>query len=189
MATELKDYIRVYDDVADRSFCTSVMRAFDIDIPHQSYIDREMRPTFTELNMSQRYLEKDSTWVPLQEKMQQIFTDYVNLYMEDLGIAQDFPAKYAFEQYRVKKYIPKINEFRDHVDVQDYSSARRFLVCFLYLNDVEIGGETAFPKLDYQIKPKCGRLLIFPPTWQYRHAGRPTEVGSKYIVGSYLHYL
>ena len=186
---DLKDFIKVYDNVVDASFCKKVMSAFDLDIPHQNFIDREKRPTFTELNMSQRYIDKDPTWRPLQERISKVFTDYVNVYMEDLGIAPDFPAKYAFEQYRVKKYFPKIHEFKDHVDVQDHSSARRFLVCFLYLNDVTMGGETDFPKLDVAITPKCGRLLIFPPTWQYRHAGKPTETGSKYIVGSYLHYL
>ena len=109
--------------------------------------------------------------------------------MEDLDLGPDFPAKYAFEEYRLKKYTQYGDEFRDHVDVQDHSSARRFLVIFLYLNDGFNGGTTSFPKLDLDIEPKCGRLLIFPPNWMFRHAGRPVEDGTKYIVGSYLHYL
>ena len=34
-----------------------------------------------------------------------------------------------------------------------------------------------------------GRLLMFPPTWNYLHAGLQPVKKSKYIVGSYLHYL
>ena len=79
--------------------------------------------------------------------------------------------------------------FADHVDVGDYNSARRFLVCFLYLNDVEEGGTTDFPKIHHAITPKCARILVFPPNWMYRHAGRPVTKGTKYILGSYLHYL
>ena len=36
----------------------------------------------------------------------------------------------------MKKYMPNnIDEFKEHVDVSDYASARRFLVFFLYLDD------------------------------------------------------
>ena len=102
----------------------------------------------------------------------------------------DFPAKYSFEEFRIKQYDNNGNDqFRDHVDVGDYNSARRFLVIFLYLNDVNVGGQTNFPKLDYAVSPKCGRILIFPSTWQYRHSGLPPEDDKKYIVGTYLHYL
>ena len=81
------------------------------------------------------------------------------------------------------------DQFKDHVDVGDYNSARRFLVCFLYINTVGVGGETNFPKLDYAISPVRGRILLFPATWQWRHAGLPPVSGPKYILGSYLHYV
>ena len=39
----------------------------------------------------------------------------------------------------MKKYMPNnIDEFKEHVDVGDYASARRFLVFFLYLDDNEL---------------------------------------------------
>ena len=60
---------------------------------------------------------------------------------------------------------------------------------FVYLNSVVTGGETNFPRLDYAVQPKCGRILVFPATWQYRHAGLKPQSDKKYIVGSYLHYL
>ncbi len=95
----------------------------------------------------------------------------------------------SYEEFRMKMYENNnYDQFKDHVDVQDYASARRFLVGFLYLNDVEVGGETSFPKLNFDISAKCGTILLFPPTWQYRHAGRPPVSNNKYIVGTYLHY-
>ena len=65
---------------------------------------------------------------------------------------------------------------------------QRTWTTMIYLNDVEEGGETNFPKLDVAIKPKCGRILLFPANWQYRHSGLPPVSSQKYIVGSYLHY-
>ena len=81
------------------------------------------------------------------------------------------------------------DQFKDHVDVGDYNSARRFLVMFLYLNTVEVGGQTTFPRLGESVSPQTGRVLMFPANWQYRHAGLPPESDKKYIVGTYLHYL
>jgi hypothetical protein len=189
MATELKDYIRCYDGVISDQFCENVIQTFDLDVENQERIDRDKRPSFTELNISQQYQKQNPKWMDVQVNIQKTFIEYVSLYMKDLDLGPDFPARYAFEEYRMKRYAPKVDEFMDHVDVGDYQSARRFLVCFLYLNDVSNGGETDFPKLGYSIQPKRARLLIFPPLWMYRHAGRSVVNGHKYIVGSYLHYL
>jgi len=190
MATELKDYIRCYDEVLSQEFCSKVIKTFEHDTEHHTRIDREQRPTFTEFNLKKRYLDADPKWMDIQINIQQVFVDYVSLYMKELDLGPDFPPTYSFEEYRIKRYAPKTDEFKDHVDVGDYASARRFLVCFLYLNNTLEGqGNTVFPKLDYSIQPKCGRLLIFPSLWLYRHSGQPLKQGYKYIVGSYLHYL
>ena len=190
MATKLSDYIKVYDNVLSPNFCDKVIKAFEFQEQNQCDVDRNGRPTFTELNISEMYKKKSDRWINIQVEIQETFIEYVNKYMDELELGQDFPAKYAFEEYRIKRYLPNGKDvFLDHVDVGDYSSSRRFLVMFLYLNDVEVGGTTDFPKLDMSIEPKCGRILMFPPTWMYRHAGRSVAKGKKYIVGSYLHYL
>ena len=185
MATELKDYIKVYDALFSDEFCDSVIEAFGQS--DRTVIDREKRPSFTEMNISQRYMAKDPLWIGIQEKIQSVFIDCVQLYMQSLKVENDFPQKYAFEEYRVKMYNNNgHDQFKDHVDVGDYNSARRFLVLFLYLNTVEVGGCTSFTRLNTTVSPMKGRVLLFPATWQYRHAGLPPESDKKYIVGSYL---
>jgi len=188
MATNLVDYIKVYDNVVDEEFCKNVISTFRVsDI---EYFDRQQRPSFTEFNITQRYLAKAPEWKEPQERIQKHFVDCVQLYMKKLDLGPDFPEKYAFEEFRMKMYNNNdYDEFKDHVDVGNHDSARRFLVCFLYLNDVAIGGQTEFPKLDHAVAAKCGRIVMFPATWQYRHAGRQPKNTQKYIVGSYLHYL
>lgn len=192
MATKLKDYIRVYDAAVPRDMCNRIKRTFDLDIDHQEYIDQDKRPQFTQMNITKLYSAGNEEWQNLHYELQKRFIDYASLYIQQMDLGPDFPDKYAFEEYRIKKYYSASkDEFADHVDVGDYNSARRFLVMFLYLNDVPEngGGTTDFPKLDLRIRPVAGRMLVFPPTWQYRHAGRPILSGSKYILGTYLHYL
>ena len=51
------------------------------------------------------------------------------------------------------------------------------------------GGETTFPYNKLTIKPETGKVLVFPPTWQYPHMGLPVKSGKpKYILSTYLHY-
>tara|TARA_B100002019_G_scaffold251803_1_gene232431 strand:+ start:490 stop:1056 length:567 start_codon:yes stop_codon:yes gene_type:complete len=188
MATELKNYIKVYDEMFSSEFCKSVIESYNQS--EKTFIDREQRPTFTEVNISQRYLAKDPLWMGIQKQIQDVFVDCIQLYMKSLQVEVDFPAKYSFEEYRVKFYNNNgSDQFKDHVDVGDYNSARRFLVMFLYLNTVEVGGQTTFPRLGESVSPQTGRVLMFPANWQYRHAGLPPESDKKYIVGTYLHYL
>ena len=61
-------------------------------------------------------------------------------------------------------------------------------IFFLYLNS-NFDGRTSFSEYDMQVYPKAGRLLMFPPTWTYLHAGYKPKLESKYIIGSYLHYV
>ena len=98
---------------------------------------------------------------------------------------------FGFEEYRMKRYLPDgKDQFRNHVDVIDYNTARRFLVFFLYLNEPE-GGETEFHCFNGEkIKPKAGRMCMFPPMWTHLHSGNAVMgTKPKYIIGSYLHYV
>ena len=105
------------------------------------------------------------------------------------------PEELGYEQFRMKRYLPNDrDEFRFHVDVQSYATARRFLVAFWYLNDVEEGGETAFQAhssepITLKVQPKQSRMLLFPPLWTHPHMGMKPISGPKYIVGTYLHYV
>ena len=74
------------------------------------------------------------------------------------------------------------------VDVSDYASPRRFLVFFLYLNN-NFDGRTSFSEYDMQVYPKSS-LLMFPPTRHtYKDIRLKPKLESKYIIGSYLHYV
>ena len=101
-----------------------------------------------------------------------------------------FPERYAVEEFRIKCYNEREDCFSQHVDVADIKSCPRFLAFLFYLNDDFEGGNTVF-KLPAKevIKPKAGEVLMFPPTWQYPHEGKPVISGTKYIMSTYLHYV
>lgn len=183
----MKNYISVFDNVLEESFCKSLIEKFEAH--HGSQIARDDRfKTFTEINFAQA-----PDFAEEQNYILSKVRPFVDEYTKQHNI-KFFPSEIGFEQVRMKRYkqiSEAQEEFREHVDVGDYASARRFLVMFFYLNDVEEGGETAFIGIDHDIrvKPKAGSMLCFPPMWTHPHAGLPPISGPKYIAGTYLHYL
>lgn len=56
----------------------------------------------------------------------------------------------------------------------------------MYLNDIEyVGGETEF-STGRVIKPKKGKMLVFPTTFFHVHRGRPILEGEKYIASVFF---
>ena len=102
------------------------------------------------------------------------------------------------EKYQVI-YYGKTQEYRRHYDSweHDYSEkslrcmkygGSRLMTALCYLNDVEEGGGTGFPKLDVVVKAKKGRIVCFENTYKgthnkhnlAEHAGMPVIKGEKY---------
>ena len=190
----MDDYIQVYDDVIDEVSCKELINKFEdahetFETVHQEEGDNVI--SFEQLNLFTQ------GWNDVQKGLLELFQDYILHYKLDCNIYDKmWPEKYGYEAVRMKRYLANdYDRFDPHVDVMNHETARRFLAFFIYLNDVEKGGETVFLRLHkpgtyipYTVTPKRGRLLIFPPTWQYYHAGRRPISDRKYIIHSYCHY-
>ena len=180
-------FISVWDNALEDEWCDKLIGMFDEqESLHQKTVHPEFR-SFTELNFFNPQLgsEFEEASMYLLSKV----SEYVESYRRHNNIVF-FPSQCHNEEVRMKKYVAgSEDDFKYHADVGDYASARRFLVCFFYLNDVEEGGQTAFPDYNTSIEAKKGRLAIFPPFWTHPHSGQPAISNDKYIVGTYLHYM
>uniref|UniRef100_A0A6P4E555 Prolyl 4-hydroxylase subunit alpha-2-like n=1 Tax=Drosophila rhopaloa TaxID=1041015 RepID=A0A6P4E555_DRORH len=70
----------------------------------------------------------------------------------------------------------------------------RLLTALFYLNDVSLGGATAFPYLRLAVPPVKGSLLIWynlhrsmHKDFRTKHAGCPVLKGSKWICNEWFH--
>ena len=118
----------------------------------------------------------------------------VERYKEDCGINKfefQWPKQYGWEELRMKRFLCDSGEqFGNHVDVLTREGAKRFLILMVYLNDDFDGGETEFPVFGDKVKPEKGKLVVFPPLWQYMHRGNPPTNGhAKYFLMTYLNYV
>jgi len=188
--TDLRHFIRVYDGALAPALCERIVGLFEASPQH--HIGPRGRP------VGQRDTERNFNWVqmntsdlpafaPIDLEVVAAVNKHVDRYVADTGYGL-FP--YGFEEFLIKRYRPAAaDQFPAHVDVSNANTMHRMLALVLYLNDVAEGGETAFLKLDREVAPRRGRLLMFPPNFLYPHAGLPPRGVTKYILGTYLTYI
>ena len=179
-------YIRVYDNVIETSLCKELIEHFENNPKQQENVVVEDQMSFKQIT-----LQHHDNWKKYCDKLQKVFFSYIETYSKDCDLLsyKVFPEKFAFEMFRMKRYLPNNKDMFDyHVDVGDYQSARRFLVFFVYLSDNE-HGHTYFPNYRMSVQPVTGKLLMFPPLWTHVHTGIKPIKEPKYIIGSYLHYV
>jgi hypothetical protein len=184
---DLKHFIRVYDDVLDENLCKHIINNFDRE--QEKVVMDQDKIKFSTINMTQLAEDNnDKDWSLIQNQVVTALQACGQQYIMDLECEKYMPQKNALEQIKVVRYSAGEGRFDEHIDVGDYASARRFLTYFIYLNDVEEGGSTYFHNCDYEVTAKRGRIVMFPPTWQYPHSGMVPKSEDKYILTTYLHY-
>ena len=191
----MDNHIRVYDDVIDAESCQKLIEKFESfeDRLEEVYEkDDEYAISFKQLQMV-----KFKEWESIQQGLLEMFQEYIMRYKIDNSIRlKQWPEEYGYEAIRMKRYLNNDSDrFDPHVDVLDHYTSRRFLAFFIYVNDVDEGGETKFLNfykpgtyIPFTVTPKQGRLLMFPPMWPWYHAGLKPESGNKYLIHSYCHY-
>ena len=181
----LRHFIRVYDDALPATWCTRLLKGFDALSAHQARNGRELRAgledsAWTELNVTRHGDPLTAGFFRGR------IDEALARYNADVQLDLPVPNSPAFADLVLKRYRPNSAErFQLHFDAINHLS-NRYLVLLWYLNDVEHGGDTRFPRLDIEITARAGRLLMFPPYWMYQHEGLPPQSGDKYILSTYL---
>jgi prolyl 4-hydroxylase len=94
------------------------------------------------------------------------------------AVGQQFKPHHDFF-YTTEAYWPE----------QDRIGGQRTWTAMIFLNEVESGGQTQFPKANVRVTPRTGNLLIWnnldafgEPNPYSLHTGLPVEAGIKYVI-------
>lgn len=110
-------------------------------------------------------------------------------FVKHIAAIAELPPAHA-EPLGVLRYGPG-QEYRPHYDyyTDDRHEGQRTTTVFVYLNDVEEGGGTEFPRLGVRVEPKRGKAVKFfncdaagQPDPQTLHAGLPVIRGEKWLA-------
>jgi prolyl 4-hydroxylase len=116
-----------------------------------------------------------------------IVSDYINNFILSNN-------NLAYTHFKIKKYIKNSDYFKKHCDISSIINCSRQLAIIIYLNNVDEGGETILYKMNtdvilMKIKPKKGRILIFPTNFCFNHSGEIPLSNDKYIINGFLSYI
>jgi len=177
------DFVRIYDGVVEPELCKDLITAFENNPSNHVKVNHDCKPYFTEMNLSESLPEYHSL---MTNYVMRVVNQYAKDCVEYTSFWPNQPT--ILEGMRLKRYNAQTGErFDMHVDVSTPASAMRYLAILFYLNHDFEGGDTHFIP-ECTIIPMTGSVLVFPPTWQYPHAGLEVISGTKYIMSTYLHY-
>ena len=82
-------------------------------------------------------------------------------------------------------FDPSINEYSYYLK----NGGQRIITALVYLNDVDEGGETSFPKINKSVTPEQGKMVVFHDCYKGTnkphpdsfHGGLPVIKGEKWI--------
>jgi len=138
----------------------------------------------------------DIKWLKIEEFLYTELKNSIKEYF--IFISNKASDKYKFfddvdtlhnDIFMIQKYNKQEGKYIYHCDsnVECEHKRYRILTFLWYLNDVDIGGETEFWNGVYEIKPKKGKLIIFPACWSYPHRGKMPLSSDKYIITGWLY--
>lgn len=184
------DYILEIENELTEKFCDTIIEYIDTS---NKAIDGKILNSYGNSHVPNSRICKD-LYVPVNGEWFDIFNNsYYNsikIYFDKFPkIKNDFFSDKVYNDYfLITKYPADVGNFKVHVDQQTSKYNPRMLVSIWYLNTVNYGGETNFPLLNnFKIKPKKGKLVIFPANWIFAHEGCIPLKQEKYIVSSFTY--
>lgn len=173
--------LRIYDGAIGDDFCDELIQAFEDNVEELGEILKDEHRDFVEYNYTQHNTESD-----VHANLMSHFAELFKHYLKDNGVGLMMNLA-GFEQLKIRKYDKDTEQnFKIHTDVVDHDSALRAVGFLFYLNDVE--GNTDFPLQNMGVEPKKGRVVIFPPGWDYPYIDYTGKDNDKYVMSTYLHY-
>ena len=201
-----ENFIRVYDDVVDKSFCSSLIERYEQILSTDGDKGKSLSLCYDTdgnkicdlCNCTRMNIMEHDQFSHDNKILLRAFYNSIRNYIYDCKITNEMidqnPDNWGWEEFKIKRYrcgegSSDDEQFKPHVDVRSHAAAKRYLIAMLYLNDDFSAGHTKFPLYNINIKPKTGSIILFPPMWTHLHLGEPPLEGyAKYICMTYLNY-
>tara|TARA_S200002703_G_scaffold156453_1_gene162145 strand:- start:1601 stop:2209 length:609 start_codon:yes stop_codon:yes gene_type:complete len=190
----IKDFIGVFDNFIPPQECDDLIKMYDDN--------EKLNKTYTRLTSEHRgsHSKKDAALsVNCHDKDKLILSPEIKTVIINFDVAlkqymantdiKEFHPEFQYTTLKIQKTLPKEGYHVWHTEWGPglgMEGLQRALVFSIYLNDVEDGGETEFLHFSQRVKPKKGRLVIWPAHFPYVHRGNPPLSGEKYMLTSWL---
>ena len=188
----IENFIGIYDNYITEAECNKAIKLFENQKKFNNTMDRrQFENAMSVEKKDMQYFSDmhniDVWWTELKSLIVN-FDMAFNHYIKETGADGVYPdGKFYFTQLKLQKTRPTEGYHVWHVEHgEGFANEPRAFVYSVYLNDVEEGGETEFLHFSKRVKPKTGRIVIWPAAFPYLHRGNPPLSGEKYILTSWM---
>ena len=187
----IKNFIGVYDNYIIPEECDKAIKLYEDQVKFNNTINRLKFENASILKkQDQQYFAAspnlDVWWKDLKPILLNFEIAWKH-YLENTGASDAYDVPFHFTQLKLQKTLPTEGYHIWHIEHQKgFEMESRAFVYSIYLNDVEEGGETEFLHFSKRVKPKKGRIVIWPAAFPYLHRGNPPLSGEKYILTSWM---
>jgi|TARA_Y100000031_G_scaffold127130_1_gene144620 hypothetical protein len=198
----IKDYMGIFPKAATQQYCEDLIKWFEYNNKEGSgggkntvsrqELENGISKTDKDseiywLGSHNRMLARDDILLAEFNKMVwKAYDKFKTVYgagLDQLGLHKMSPS------VKIQRYQPTQGYHVWHPEVTNQENAGRVLVCLLYLNTVEEGGETEFLYQKMRVPAVQGTLAMFPTTWTHLHRGNPPLKGNKYVINTWLEFV
>ena len=188
----IQNFIGVYDNYITDAECDKAIQLFENQKKFNKTMDRrQFENAMSVEKKDMQYFSDmhniDVWWTELKSLIFN-FDMAFNHYIRETGADGIYPdGRFYFTQLKLQKTRPTEGYHVWHIEHSTgFANEPRAFVYSVYLNDVEEGGETEFLHFSKRVKPKTGRIVIWPAAFPYVHRGNSPLSGEKYILTSWL---
>jgi hypothetical protein len=189
---DINNFIGVYDNYVIEEECNKAIKLYEDQNKFNNTFNRKIleRQSILQKQDHQFFaaIHNIDIWWEELKPMMHNFNLALNHYIEYTGVADAFDVdSFHFTQLKIQKTLPTEGYHVWHLEHgKGFDSEARALAFAVYLNDIEDGGETEFLHFSKRVKPKTGRIVIWPASFPYLHRGNPPLSGEKYILTSWM---
>jgi hypothetical protein len=189
----ITNFIGVYDNYITKEECNKAIQLYENQNKFNQTFDRVSFENASVLAKNDKqFFARDNdidTWWDDLKSMIVNFDLAWNHYIKNTGAAEAYDnIDFHYTQLKIQKTLPTEGYHIWHIEhMKGFYNESRAFAFSIYLNDVEEGGETEFLHFSKRVKPKTGRIVIWPAAFPYLHRGNPPLSGEKYILTSWMH--
>ena len=187
----ITNFIGVYDNYITKEDCDKAIKLYEDENKFNNTVNRIGSEQSSILQkQDQQFFAAPfnlGVWWESLKPMMLNFDLAWNHYVQNTGAFDAYGIPFHFTDLKIQKTLPTEGYHVWHIEHgHQYDTSRRAFVFSIYLNDVDEGGETEFLHFSKRVKPKAGRIVIWPAGFPYLHRGNPPLSGEKYILTSWM---
>tara|TARA_R100001086_G_C11825449_1_gene255212 strand:+ start:586 stop:1197 length:612 start_codon:yes stop_codon:yes gene_type:complete len=190
----IDDFLGVFDGYLDHKVCDDLIQIFESEHYQRQKYNRikgeGTRPSFKKdeaIGLCRDTHTEAS--LKVSEKLHDALRETLHIYMNETSIL-DFVGipreDLTFCGFKIQKTQPSGGYHVWHVEQGYKGNQNRVFVYTVYLNEINLGGETEFLIQKRRISAVKGRICFFPAHFPYVHRGNPPLKDNKYIATSWI---